>query len=262
MRSRRFGEAFFSDDRLAELDPLARIFFLGLLACADREGRLEDRPRKLKALVLPFDNADPEAMLADFARLGLIRRYEADGRRLLLVEGFRQDGTVAYQRPHPNEAASTLPPPPDNQGTPPRSTKVDHGGDSVTVTVTETVTRAECQGAACPEAAPAAPAEGGSPSGSPGGVRILLKDGTGFEPSAAQLAEWTAAFPDKDVDAELRHAAAWCAASPERRKTRRGVARFVVGWLGRAKPTATAPAAPAPTVAELKAACEARGGAA
>lgn len=76
----------------------------------------------------------------------------------------------------------------------------------------------------------------GSPSGSPG-VSIPLKDGGTFTPTPAQLTEWRAAFPRVDVEAELRHAAAWCSAAPERRKTRRGVARFIVGWLSRAKPT-------------------------
>ena len=224
MRSRRFGEAFFADDRLAELDPLARIFFLGLLACADREGRLEDRPRKLKALVLPFDNADPDSMLADLARLGLLRRYEADGRRLLAIHGFRDDGSVAYQRPHPNETASTLPPPPaeDNHGTPPRSTKGDPRGDSVSVTVT--ADREEHQG--------------GSPEAGSPGVTIPLKDGTTYQPTAAQLAEWRAAFPGVDVRRELLAAGAWAKAKPERRKTRRGAPAFCVNWLKNATPTA------------------------
>lgn len=94
----------------------------------------------------------------------------------------------------------------------------------------------------CSERESASPAEGrpiGSPeAGSPDGALIPLRDGSAFTPTPAQLAEWRAAFPHVDVEAELRHAAAWCSAAPERRKTRRGVARFAVGWFGRAKPTA------------------------
>ena len=143
MRCRRYGEAFFADDRLAELPALTRIFFLGVIACTDREGRLEDRPRRLKALILPFDDADGETMLADLARSGALVRYEIDGRRLIAIVGFREDGSVAYQRPHPNESASVLPPPTDcsceeHQGTPSGSTKVFPRGDTVTVTVTDT----------------------------------------------------------------------------------------------------------------------------
>ena len=97
-------------------------------------------------------------------------------------------------------------------------------------------------------------AGGGSPeTGSPGGALIPLRDGSAFTPTPAQLAEWRVAFPRVDVDAELRHAAAWCSAAPERRKTRRGVARFIVGWLGRAKPTA-----PARLAAEARDAAAAR----
>jgi DNA-binding transcriptional ArsR family regulator len=91
--------------------------------------------------------------------------------------------------------------------------------------------------------------EHGSPgAGSPGGVLVPLKDGTSFTPTPAQLAAWRAAFPGVDVERELRHAAAWCQESPERRKTSRGVGRFVVGWLGRTKPTAQAVGAVLPSL--------------
>lgn len=45
--------------------------------------------------------------------------------------------------------------------------------------------------------------------------------------------DWTRDFPGVSVLAELRHARAWCEASPTRRKTAGGMKRFLVGWLGR-----------------------------
>ena len=48
-RARNVKPGFFKNELLAECEPLARILFEGLWCEADREGRLEDRPRRLKA---------------------------------------------------------------------------------------------------------------------------------------------------------------------------------------------------------------------
>lgn len=51
-----------------------------------------------------------------------------------------------------------------------------------------------------------------------------------------KLDEYTGVFPNLDVEAELRKAAQWLNDNPSRRKTARGMTRFLGGWLGRAKP--------------------------
>jgi hypothetical protein len=55
-----------------------------------------------------------------------------------------------------------------------------------------------------------------------------------YEVTQGQVAEWAAAFPGVDVLAELRKSAAWQEADPaKRRKTHRGMAAHLVGWLSR-----------------------------
>jgi len=49
-----------------------------------------------------------------------------------------------------------------------------------------------------------------------------------------QVAEWRALYPALDVLGECRKAAAWISADPARRKTAKGMARFLVGWLNKA----------------------------
>ena len=53
----------------------------------------------------------------------------------------------------------------------------------------------------------------------------------------AQVESWAVAFPARDVLAECRRALAWVEASPARRKTARGMPRFLVAWLNRATDT-------------------------
>ena len=105
-RSRNIKPGFFKNDLLAECPPLARILFAGLWCEADREGRLEDRPKRIKAELLPYDDCDIDAMLDQLADRGFIVRYECNGIRYIAVTEF-----VKHQNPHVREPASQIPAP-------------------------------------------------------------------------------------------------------------------------------------------------------
>jgi hypothetical protein len=105
-RLRTLKPGFFTNDLLAEIPPLGRLLFQGLWCIADREGRLEDRPRKIKAEVLPYDDADVDGLLGRLDAAGFIRRYAAAGVGYIQVVNFAK-----HQTPHIKEAASTIPAP-------------------------------------------------------------------------------------------------------------------------------------------------------
>lgn len=105
-RIRTIKPEFFTHEGLAELSPLQRLFFIGLWTQADREGRLEDRPKRLKVILLPYDDCDIDSLLSDLADKGFIVRYEVDGKALLEIPGF-----LKHQRPHPKEPTSDIPAP-------------------------------------------------------------------------------------------------------------------------------------------------------
>jgi hypothetical protein len=108
MRARIIKPSFFINEDLATLPYEARLLFIGLWCVADREGRLEDRPRRLKAELFPYDDIELDPLLSQLAELGFIVRYEAQGKRYIQITNFTK-----HQRLHPNEAPSTIPPPPD-----------------------------------------------------------------------------------------------------------------------------------------------------
>jgi hypothetical protein len=103
-RSRNLKPGFFTNDVLGELPPLARLLFAGLWTLCDRDGRCEDRPKKIKAEVLPYDECGADALLSQLAHAGFIDRYEAEGRRVIQVVKWDK-----HQNPHVKEAPSTLP---------------------------------------------------------------------------------------------------------------------------------------------------------
>lgn len=103
-RARNIKPGFFKNDLLAECSPLARILFCGLWCEADREGRLEDRVKRIKADCLPYDDCDVDDLLNQLAERGFIDRYTVEGCAYIQVVEFRK-----HQNPHVKEAASTIP---------------------------------------------------------------------------------------------------------------------------------------------------------
>jgi hypothetical protein len=109
-RMRTIKPGFFTNEGLCDLAPIARILFAGLWCWADRDGRLEDRPRRIKAEILPYDEADADALLDALAAGGFIVRYDAAGKRCIQIVNF-----AVHQNPHYKEAPSVVPPPSDVQ---------------------------------------------------------------------------------------------------------------------------------------------------
>ncbi|WP_439891578.1 hypothetical protein ACS7SF_02760 [Ralstonia sp. 25C] len=105
-RARNIKPSFFLSERLAEISPLGRLLFQALWCMADRAGRLEDRPRRIKVEALPYDECDVDALLWALARLGFIERYAVGDARFIQVVNFAK-----HQNPHVKEAASTVPAP-------------------------------------------------------------------------------------------------------------------------------------------------------
>lgn len=106
-RARNIKPGFFLNDDLAELEPLARLLFIGLWCVADREGRLEYRPKKIKAAVLPYDDCDIESLIQELCKYEFITVYVVDNTEYIQVVNFKK-----HQNPHLKEKGSVIPPPP------------------------------------------------------------------------------------------------------------------------------------------------------
>lgn len=103
-RSRNIKPGFFTNDELAECSPYARLLFAGLWTIADKEGRLDDRPKKVKALVLPFDNVDCEELLQQLHDRKFIQRYQIQDGAYIQITNWKK-----HQNPHCKEAPSEIP---------------------------------------------------------------------------------------------------------------------------------------------------------
>lgn len=103
-RIRSIKPEFFTDEEISDLPPITRLAFIGLWCHADKAGRLEDRVKRLKALILPYDNVNMDKILSELAAEKFILRYRANGKRLIQVRSFEK-----HQKPHHTEKESELP---------------------------------------------------------------------------------------------------------------------------------------------------------
>lgn len=105
-RARNIKPGFYKNEDLAECSVWARFIFPGLWMLADREGRLEDRPKRIKGELLPFDSHDAEPLLHELEARGFILRYVANGTAYIQIVAFSK-----HQNPHHREPESVIPSP-------------------------------------------------------------------------------------------------------------------------------------------------------
>ena len=219
MRIRYLKPGFFKNEDLSALSPLHRLLFAGLWLIADKAGRLEDRPRRIRGELFPYDDdADVEAMLTDLATSGFLIRYGAEDRRVIQIAQFPR-----HQRPHKNEPVSELQEyeqcPSDDGHCPSDTARFVRGmgnGERGTGNGKKSVS--------------AEPLARSTPP-----VVVFPTHGRPktYDVTEAQIADWQADYPQLDIPAQCRQASAWVKANPSRRKTARGMPTFLVGWFNR-----------------------------
>jgi hypothetical protein len=106
-RIRTIKPEFWQDEKLAPLDPIHRLVFLGLVSQADDAGRLVDNVRLLNGLLFPCTEDDCRESIEVLVRLSRVSRYTSEsGQRLLQIVNWGTHQRVV------NPSQYTLPGPP------------------------------------------------------------------------------------------------------------------------------------------------------
>ena len=103
-RSRNIKPGLFDNEVLGEADPIYTVLFAGLWTLADKEGRLEDRPARIRKQILGYRNIDPCLLLAWLNDESFINRYTINGNKYIQILNWEK-----HQNPHHKEAKSTIP---------------------------------------------------------------------------------------------------------------------------------------------------------
>ena len=92
------------NEQLVELPYEYRLLFIGLWTLADREGRLENRPKKIKMQLFPCDDIDIPSALLGLAEKKLVTLYAVDNIKYVYINNF-----LKHQHPHCKEVKSMIP---------------------------------------------------------------------------------------------------------------------------------------------------------
>lgn len=255
MRLRTLKPGFFKNEDLLELSPLARLLFAGMWCLADREGRFEDRPKRIKHELLPADDCDGEQLFDQLAARGFILRYEVRGERYVQIVNFKK-----HQTPHQKERASTIPGPaqpsakpglaPDMPDANPMQTQVKHppvfrapglpgsrsSGEALTEPLSETSKDGDGE-------RPPSPGEVGrttEPTATAVAPTETLQEFHGilsrfpeYQPSAEFYRKVAEKYGALDLVEEALKIADWLPTPGARKKHRTCTTRFVLDWLHR-----------------------------
>lgn len=104
-RIRTIKPEFFTSEDIVSLTPLSRLFYQSLWCEADREGRLEWKPRTFKLRYFPGDNCDIESMADELIEAGLVVIYRVDGRTYAEIPTFTRHQVINNR-----ESQSKIPP--------------------------------------------------------------------------------------------------------------------------------------------------------
>jgi hypothetical protein len=108
-RIRSITPDWWSNPRLRNVDPMARLLLIGLANEADDDGRLRYLPRRFLGTIFPhdvIDTLDVERWLDALIEARLLAAYEVDGERFVRIVGWHDQQRI--NRPTP----SKLPPDP------------------------------------------------------------------------------------------------------------------------------------------------------
>lgn len=88
---RNIKNLIFDNDAMGELPPLTRLLFAGLWTMVDDKGRMEDNPRKIKKVIMGFDDVSAgqvDEMLQSLHDRRFIVRYSVNGSNYIQVNNF------------------------------------------------------------------------------------------------------------------------------------------------------------------------------
>ncbi len=123
-RIRTIKPEFWTDEKIVELSPFARLLFIGLWNFADDEGRLVYSPKRLKMQIFPSDALDISELFEEIRGEKLVLVYEVDNVQYLQVIGFSKHQKIDKR------STSKLPPPPNSPEFP-RIVPTDQGRERI-----------------------------------------------------------------------------------------------------------------------------------
>lgn len=246
MPNRIIKESTFVSERIASLSDFEFRLWVGLITYVDDAGRGDARPAiirgRLFALRDRVTNKDVQSALQSLAVKGCITLYTVGGRSYFSFPSWSKHQRIRDSRPKypgPDEADSV------SDG----SVVTDQDQTACDGLQQFAASRSNSQQPAAsrclnpnpnpnpnPNLNPKEDADAScvEPEGSsPTFLTFPLNDGTEYPITFEQVQHLQELYPSTDVEQQIRNMCGWLESNPTKRKTRRGIMRFVNSWLSR-----------------------------
>ena len=225
-RTRMIKPECFTSETLAKVSRDSRYTFAGLWTLADDFGVLPDMPKTIAGMLFPHDDDVTTPQMNEWldalAGIGVIGRVVYNSKHYIVLPGWNEHQKIDHPgkfRHIPEEALT------ETLARLSRDTRE-------TLAPQKPETRSQKpETTSCPEPANGADSRTEEPIlGFP--VNGDLKNREWWL-TQTRLNTYSEAFPNMDVLAEFRKARLWLENNPTRRKTAKGMPRFLQGWIER-----------------------------
>lgn len=220
MPNRIIKESVCTSDTIDQMSWFEECFYHRLWTACDDYGRMDARPAILKSKLFPLKDRlslkDIQNALQRMVDIGCVRLYECDSKPYLYLPSWEVHQQVRAKRskfPAPGETCNHMIS--DDIKCPRNPIQSESESESES----EIEANASC---AEPETVSAPPV-----------ILLPLNDGTDYAVSQEQCQEWAGLYPAVDVIQQLRSMRGWLDSNPSRRKTKRGINRFITSWLAK-----------------------------
>lgn len=107
-RKRQLDPEFFSDEEIARLSPLARLFYQGTWCYCEDTAVFKARFNTLKTQILPYDEVNTENLYKELKQQKFIIEFINNGEVFAFIKGFHKRQIIQ----HPSRSILPLPPEP------------------------------------------------------------------------------------------------------------------------------------------------------
>lgn len=259
-RIRTIKPEFWTDEDLSEVSEPACLLALGLLNYADDEGYFNANPKLIKASVFPLrePSVPITVQLRELSDCGYISLFStSDGKNFGVINNFQKHQVINKPKESKIKELDLLPyeygsgtvsiPPGMDQG---KEQGKEQGKDQNLLRGAEKISPPPPEenlescglnlhdGTRPAHAGPERrPLSAGVPEmprpDDPEFIRLPLNDGSEFAVTESLVSEFESLYPAVDVRQALRNQRGWLLSDQRRRKTSRGIKKFITGWLAK-----------------------------
>lgn len=227
MPNRILKESICRSEEIDSLSWFEEVLFYRLIVICDDFGRYDGRAKIIKGSCFPLKSVtekDIDKALDKLSAVGLVRVYKAQGRPYLQLVTWAEHQRIRNQKSKYPEYTCDCELLLSNDSKGQQMETLDNKCVRNLIQ-SESKSESESNADICSEPQAAAEPE------TPPVITLQLNTGEEYPVTQKDMEGWMALYPAVDVMQCLRNMKGWLLSNPTKRKTARGITRFITTWL-------------------------------